>query len=501
MKPDDTREMLRLAQEAYPGATVRLRPGSIAEAGGVTFAMIDVNGAPRLAVRGAAGCARGFERERTVPGKKGEAALCGLTHANAAALRAALPFSAPRPLGAMDVTIGLGDRLGCAGAGHIAAIRDRRAWPVLAQQSMRELTLTGRTFAEVLDASTWAVFAEGFREPWGADGDHLKTAEQVTEALSAGFTMITADVSDHLHGEVASRSDAEVRSAYEGLDGAYRREIEQRYLAAGFPLAAGASVAFTPRDLQRIVLVYRDSLAQAERLYRAGVEVRGEGGFDFELSIDETETPTTPQAHLFMAMEARRMGIAVTSLAPRFVGEFQKGIDYIGGVKEFEASFSAHAAIAKTLGYRISVHSGSDKFSVFPSIGRLSGSRFHLKTAGTSWLEALRVIAASDAALFRDLYALALEGYPNARKLYHVTPDLSTLPGPDGLSERDGRALLDDVHARRVLHITYGEMLAAPQLRDRLFAALDRGSAQYRAALFSHIGRHLSLLGIGPRGP
>ncbi len=370
---------------------------------------------------------------------------------------------------------------------------------MLAQQSVRELTLTGRTFTEVLDASTWAVFREGFREPWGADGDHLKTEEWVGTALSSGLTMITADVSDALHADRGARSEGEINAAYESLDAAYRRGVEACYLSSSFALQGGGSVRFTPLELKRTVLVYREAVGEAARLYRAGTAIRGAAGFDFELSIDEMEKATTPQAHLFMAMEARKAGIAVTSLAPRFVGEFQKAIDYIGSVAAFEQSFVTHARIAATLGYRISVHSGSDKFSVFPSVGRLSGGRFHLKTAGTSWLEALRVVSAADPVLFRRLFALALERYAVARKLYHVTPDLAALPRPGSLSDADGRALLDDRNARRVLHITYGEMLAVPDLKAALLRVLEAHAGDYARALEKHLGRHLSLLGIGPR--
>ena len=486
-----------LVTRAIPGATVHTR--SVCATQGITWCFASTARGDRLLVHGAAGSARGFEVESTIPVDGGELSVCLRSAANAQSIRHALPFTAPRPVGRRDVTIGLGDRLGSAGPGHIAAIRDRLAWPVLAQQSVRELTLTGRTYADVLDASTWAVFQEGFREAWGADGDHLKTVEWVNTALSTGFTMITADVSDHLHGDMAAKSEAEVHAAYARLDAAYRKEMEGHYLAAGYPLPGGGSVRFTRPELERTVMTYRDALAQAVRLYRAGASVRGEAGFDFELSIDETETPTTPQAHLFMAQEARRAGVALTSLAPRFVGEFQKAVDYIGSVAEFEKSFAVHAALAASLGYRVSVHSGSDKFSVFPAVGRLSGGRFHLKTAGTSWLEALRVVAAADPDLLRALYAFARESYPKARTLYHVTPDLAALPGAQGLSDADCRALLDDVNARRVLHITYGEILAAPDLASRFFDLLSRRSADYSRALCAHIGRHLDLLGIRPR--
>jgi hypothetical protein len=505
MSGPDFRGFADMLAGALAGQRYALLERSVAQAEGISFAFVEVEGAARLAIAGPSGSAAGFEAERMVRAAGGALALCPLTHANAVSLRHALPFTAPRPLGGKDLTIGLGDRLGLAGPGHIAAVRGYRAWPVLSQQSVRELTLTGRTFADVLDASTWAVFREGFREPWGADGDHLKTGEQVSSALGTGLTMITADVSEHLHAALALSSDAELDQAWGALDESHRREAEERYLGRSFALAGGSALAdgravrFSPAELKRTVLVHRDAVRQAARLYRAGVAVRGERGFDFELSIDETEAATTPQAHLYMAMEVRRLGVSCSSLAPRFVGEFQKGIDYIGELPEFEQCFAVHAAIAATLGYRISVHSGSDKFSVYPAVGRLSGGRFHLKTAGTSWLEALRVVAAADPAFFRELYALALERYPHARKLYHVTPDLESLPEARALRDRDAALLLEDVHARRVLHITYGEMLAAPALKQRLFGLLGSNGPAYAAGLESHIGKHLSLLGVGPR--
>ena len=113
-------------------------------------------------------------------GLRGQGALRWRNHAHERGKSAARsPVHRAAAPGKMALTIGPGDRLGLAGAGHISAIRGFQAWPVLAQQSMRELTLTVRTYADVIDASTWAVFAAGYREPWGADGDHLKTEDQV----------------------------------------------------------------------------------------------------------------------------------------------------------------------------------------------------------------------------------------------------------------------------------------------------------------------------------
>jgi tagaturonate epimerase len=474
-------------------------PRSPVEHEGAVFGLASAAGVPRLLIAGPDSAAAGFEAAERLGSGRDTVRVCPVHHANAERLRAVLPNAGPSPLAANDATFGTGDRLGLAGPGHLAVFRRYAASPVLAQQSLRELTLTSRTYEEVLDASTWAVFREGWHDAWGADGDHLKTEEWVRRALAIGYTMITADVSDFIHGEWAATSDAEALARWQTLDAGVRRGLEERHLRSPLPVDTGEAIRFTPAELARTTLVYREAVDHAARLYRACVAEKGEGRFDFELSIDETATPTTPQAHVFMARESARQGVAISSLAPRFVGEFQKGIDYIGDVRAFEASFAVHAALCRALGHRISVHSGSDKFSVFPAIGRLSRGRFHVKTAGTSWLEALRVVAAADPALFRDLYAHARRTYDNARKLYHVTPELSRLPDPAGLPAAAASALLDDRDARQVLHITYGEMLTVPDLKRRLFDLLAGSADAYAAALERHIGRHLASLGVPPR--
>ncbi len=480
-----TYALLRLSGPLLPaGAAPADAPGS----GGKALGLFAPGG--QAALR-----ALGFEGEGT--GLDGGACLLlgALCHANAAALRRALPFTAPSPLADRDLTFGLGDRLGLAGPGHLRAIRRFQASPVLAQQSVRELELTGRSYEQVLDAATWAVFQEGFEEPWGADGDHLKSEEWVRRALGIGFTMITADLSEHIRAEPASEAEAE--RAYAGLPGDYRRRIEDSYLPWSLRLDSGAELRFSRGALRRAALVYREAVAQAARLYRAGVEVKGEGGFDFELSVDETSRPTTPEDHAFVALEARAAGVRITSLAPRFVGEFQKGIDYIGELAGLERSLAAHAALARALGHRLSVHSGSDKFSAFPLVGRLARGRFHLKTAGTSWLEAVRVVARREPALYRRLHAAALERFEAARRYYHVGTDLRRVPPLDGLADAELPALFDNPDARQLLHITYGELLRDPELGPAFFAGLDL--EEYFNALEAHIGRHLRSLGVPER--
>ncbi len=442
----------------------------------------------------------GFEGERLAIGDQAGLLFCPLDRANAGRLRRVLPFTAPSPVGALDLTIGVGDRLGFASPGALRLFRDSPAVPVVAQQSVRELELTCRSYEEVLAAATWSVFQEGFTRPWGADGDHLKTTDWVRRALAAGCTMITADVSEQIRAEYRQAPEEAVAEAFGKLNPADRRRLEERYGSLALELDTGEVVRFTPSELARTALIYGEAVAHGDRLYRAGAEARGEGGFDFELSIDETAFPTTPQAHLFVALEAQRSGVKLSSLAPRFVGEFQKGIDYIGNPEEFRRAFRTHAAIARQLGYRISVHSGSDKFAVFPIIAEESRGRFHLKTSGTNWLEALRVAGRADPLLFRQVYRYALGAFPKARAYYQVTPDLQRLPDPGGLAEEAAAGLLEDADARRVLHVTYGEILAEPDLSRRLFEVLRRHLEEYRQAVEAHLGRHLERLGVPRRG-
>ena len=134
--------------------------------------------------------------------------------------------------------------------------------------------------------------------------------------------------------------------------------------------------------------------------------------FDFEVSVDETDSPTTPLEHFFIANELTRLGVKFTSLAPRFIGRFEKGVDYIGDLNALDAELAKHAAVTAHFGtYKLSLHSGSDKFSVYPLVAKHWGERIHVKTAGTSYLEALRVLAKHEPDLFLKIYSLGRERY------------------------------------------------------------------------------------------
>jgi hypothetical protein len=181
--------------------------------------------------------------------------------------------------------------------------------------------------------------------------------------------------------------------------------------------------------------------------------------FELEMSVDETENPTTLAEHVYIASELRRLGVQFVSLAPRYVGVFEKGVDYIGDLALFERAFSQHVAVAKTYGpYKLSIHSGSDKFKIYPIASRLAGDLIHLKTAGTSYLEALRTIARCDPRLFKEIVGYAVGRYPVDRATYHVSADPSLIPDVGKLDWMISR-FAENFHAREVLHVTYGSVL------------------------------------------
>lgn len=416
-----------------------------------------------------------------------------LSHENACALRRLFPFTAPTPVLREKRTVGVGDRLGIATPGHIRVFEKYDAFPVFAQQSIRELNLTGRDYENVLDCVTFSVFREDYQRGFGADGDHLKTPQEVEYALNCGYTMITLDCSEHIRNDVSAMTDAEV-------DAVYNKDavLEEAYLNSAFPVSADVTLTFDVASFKRMTIIYGKAISFASEIYHAYIAARPD--VDFEISIDETSTPTTPLQHYFVANELKKRGVQFATMAPRFCGEFQKGVDYIGDVEQFRREFAEHAAIADYFGYKISVHSGSDKFSIFAIVGELTHGHFHVKTAGTNWLEAMRVVSMTDPALYREIHKYALTVFEQAKKYYHVTTDLTRIPDVDTLSDAELPELFKQNDARQLIHITYGLILNEKntdesfRFRDKLYHLWRENALFYADMLESHIGRHLQLL-------
>ncbi len=405
------------------------------------------------------------------------------------------PFAAPVSLRERTTTIGCGDRLGRATPGHVRAVGAYKATPVLAQQSIRELTLTGRTFRDVVSDAAFLVFQEGFDSGYGADGDHLKTMEDIDKALDAGMPMVTLDLTEVMDPWPAEWSDARVEEEFGRLDEETARKSTELYAGKHIELDSG-EVTISEIEAKRCALMYWKALDFTERV-DAYLDEKRSGAYDLEVSIDETRAPTLPSHHLFIARELNRRGVKVNSLAPRFIGEFQKGIDYIGNLDELERQFAVHCDIARANGnYKVSVHSGSDKFSVYPIVGRYTRGRLHLKTAGTSWLEAVRAVAKNDPDLYRDMHRAAYDHFEDALALYHITADLSKIPSLDDTPDKKLPEFLELDESRQLLHITYGGLLNDPKIRERFFGFLDANEEVHYDTVEAHIDRHVSGLGV-----
>jgi hypothetical protein len=232
---------------------------------------------------------------------------------------------------------------------------------------------------------------------------------------------------------------------------------------------------------------------------------RGARPHEIEISVDETDSPTSSLEHLFFGLELRRRGVTVVSLAPRFVGEFEKGIDYRGDSARFEASLREHVAIAQFCGpYKISVHSGSDKFSAYPIIGRVCGELLHVKTAGTSYLEALRVVARTAPKLFAEIAAYCRGRFDTDRKSYHISTTTRQIDALPVFTNPENEALyLDEVVGRQLLHVTFGSVLTAGvdsqgrRFKEGVLEQLERHADLHHEILEKHFTKHLSLLNQG----
>ncbi|HUU54574.1 MAG TPA: tagaturonate epimerase family protein [Armatimonadota bacterium] len=424
-----------------------------------------------------------------------------LDHTNALGLRKHLPFLQPRVIGVRP-SFGSGDRLGIATPAHVRAVSATGIAPFFAQQSIREMTRTGRTPDQVMDTAVFGVFQEGYRDGFGADADHLKNADDIDATLAAGFTMFTIDPGDHVDNEAETDDIVTLRKKFEALPWPQLEtamaDQRARYVDKSVRLPDGSTVTLDEEALFRAAVKYGRALAHTAAMYRHLKTKAGDRPFELEMSVDETATPTSVAEHVFVAGELQRLGVEWVSLAPRFIGEFEKGVDYIGDLAAFEKSFAGHVAVAQHFGpYKISIHSGSDKFSIYPIAARLAGDLVHLKTAGTSYLEALRAIATIDTALFREIMGFAIERYPEDRASYHVSADLAKVPAPQDLADGDLPAILDQFDTRETLHVTFGSVLTAaadgrPRFRDRFMQALAEHEDVHYEIVRRHIARHLT---------
>lgn len=439
-------------------------------------------------------CAEGNDGTRFQGNWHGDLLTGPLSDVNANHLRRKFPWLTPTTLG-LQTSAGTGDRLGWATPGHIAAFNAVNGGiaPIFAQQSMRENARTFRTPRRVIDDATWGVFQAGWRKPWGADADHLKTLEDVTLCAKAGYTFFTVDPFDYVDNAACSDSETELLNKLKSLPWEVLNTSPEDFLRAhtGQSVSlANQSFNITEETVLRCACKYGAAIAHAKSMYEHARSLITRRTFELEVSVDETDSPTTPLEHFIIVSELKRLGVEFVSLAPRFIGRFEKGVDYIGNLHLFEQELANHTAIQKYFGdYKISIHSGSDKFSIYPIFAQYTEGRVHLKTAGTSYLEALRVFANTSPAFFRQILQFAIHEYETERKTYHVSASLAKLPDLKTLSDVDLPTLLNHFDARQVLHVTFGRTLET--FGGEFLTQIDQAESEYTETLKTHFIKHL----------
>jgi hypothetical protein len=408
-------------------------------------------------------------------------------------------------------SIGIGDRFGRAGAAQMRAVRSAEALGTVVvpvwNKSFREHSLIGTRPDDVRAEADAAVRGAEWRHPYHVDADHigLKTVDAFVDA-SDFFTLDVADFIGHAAPDAAIATFvSDMRSL--------RKTVNLR--------GVGAPLEVTDAMLERVGRQYLHAVLEASKTYRHVAERRGSRDFIAEVSVDEAAEPQQPWELFFILGALARADVPVQTIAPKFSGKFLKGIDYVGDVDVFAREFEAHLEVVEQAiavfglppSLKLSVHTGSDKFSLYPAMRsalKKHGAGLHLKTAGTTWLEEVIGVALSGASGFRvvaRVYREAVGRFDELCKPYAtvVEIDRSRLPSPaaveEGTAEQFVRLLRHDrgcqdysVDVRQLMHVAFkvaAEM--GDEYRDALGSAAQTADRCVTDNLFE---RHIRPLFI-----
>lgn len=367
-------------------------------------------------------------------------------------------------------TIGVGDRFAHQAKAQLRAFQQLakdgvEAVPVW-NKSNREHTFVGSEPQSVYDAARDAVQALGWPHGWHVDADHIRI-ETVGRFLACS-DFFTIDVADSIAKPAAAADVAAFVDRHAELIGS----IDIVGIAQPFQT--------TRADVERVAAKYLLAVQDAGKTFRHIAAEKGHRDFIAEVSMDETDAPQTPPELLIILAALADEGVEAQTIAPKFTGRFNKGVDYVGDLAQFEREFHddlaviAHAVrhyeLPKNL--KLSVHSGSDKFSLYPIIRRALpkfGAGLHLKTAGTTWLEELIGLAEAggDGLSFaQEVYAYALDHIDELCAPYASVIDVDRAKLPvsvaDWTSEQFVRALRHvpgdpqfNASLRQLLHVSF----------------------------------------------
>jgi len=369
-------------------------------------------------------------------------------------------------------SLGIGDRFGYEGPAQLRALKiageqGLRITPVW-NKSHREHVIIGTTAADTRRRADEAVRACAWEGSYFVDADHigLATVDRFMDACD----FFTIDVADEIGREARPESVSTFKKA------------AARYLGPLHLPRVEAPLELTSAAITSVARRYLGAVDEAARVYRRIEERKGAGRFIAEISLDEAAVPQTAPDLFFILAALSFRNVAVRTIAPRFLGGFLKGIDYEGDsaryAREFEIALAVVKMAALTLDLpkdlKLSVHSGSDKFSLYPLMRRAlakADAGLHLKTAGTTWLEEVIGLAASGGEGLdwaKEVYAGALARVEELVRPYLavVGIDRSRLPSADEVKGWSAQDFVETLrhdpsnprfnpHVRQLVHIGY----------------------------------------------
>ncbi len=384
-------------------------------------------------------------------------------------------------------SFGVGDRFAHQAAAQLRACQMATEQGVeivpVWNKSYREHTTIGSEPRSVRAAADAAVQALGWTRPYHVDADHIRL--ETVDGFLDSSDFYTIDVAD----SIGKPADPGLIAAFADRHADLIGRLTIPGIDAPFDMMRG--------DLERIAGKYLLAVREAGEIYRHIKQAKGESGFITEVSMDETDSPQTPAELLVILAALADESIPVQTIAPKFTGRFNKGVDYVGDIAQFEKEFGDDLAVLAFAVQRfglppslkLSVHSGSDKFSIYAPIRRAM-ARFdaglHIKTAGTTWLE--EVIGLAEAgggglALAKEIYAQAYEKRDALCAPYAAVIDIdpAKLPAPEQVagwtSEQFVAALRHDQsnpafnpNVRQLIHVGYK---IAALMGDRFLSMLE----------------------------
>lgn len=383
-------------------------------------------------------------------------------------------------------SFGTGDRFGQQGDAQLEAVRKAKEQGVdigiVWNKSHREHTIVGTVPLDVRNEADAAVRTSKWPGTYHVDADHINLSN--VDGFLECSDFFTIDVADAI-GEKAAEEDLQ----------AFVKKYEK--YCVSLPIGGIEKPLEIDREKIRAVAEkYLAAVQQAAEIYRYVAARKGRGSFITEVSMDETAEPQTPEELLFILAALSDHRVPVQTLAPKFIGSFNKGVDYQGDVEKFNQEFNkdlcvirfAVAAFGLPADLKLSVHSGSDKFSIYPGIRKAvkrHDAGIHVKTAGTSWLEELIGLAGSGYSslrLVKDIYGQAYSRYDELCSPYAAVIDIdkSHLPQPEefiswhgekiaGTIRHDAACPDYDRNVRQLLHVGYK---VAAELGDKYLQAL-----------------------------